>query len=125
MYLGRGWASVDGKREAVTSASAIAVRGDDGVPFHNLYLILIVAVLATVPMDIIPVLAIAIVNKSVQPSQPITSERGDAFSTGASSSSSGVSGSSTAYLQPEVPPVVVQRKYAHIAYIPIPLQTFI
>lgn len=60
MYLGRGWASVDGKREAVTSASAIAVRGDDGVPFHNLYLILIVAVLATVPMDIIPVLAIAI-----------------------------------------------------------------
>ncbi|KAL2081427.1 hypothetical protein ACEWY4_023280 [Coilia grayii] len=57
---------------------------------------------------------IAIVNKPLQPSEPITSERDDAFARGptsssSSSSSTGVSGSSNAYIQPEIPPVVVEE----------------
>lgn len=59
---------------------------------------------------------IAIVNKTLQPSQPVTSERDDALSrvsTSSSSASTGITGSSTAYVQPEVPPVVVESKIVH------------
>ncbi|KAG5283527.1 hypothetical protein AALO_G00043040 [Alosa alosa] len=58
---------------------------------------------------------IAIVNKTLQPIQPVASEREDTLSKRTSSSSSssasstGVSGSTT-YLQPETPPVVVSQR---------------
>lgn len=60
---------------------------------------------------------IALVNKTVRPAQPVTSEREDTLSRERSSSSSSsalspstaVSGSTT-HLEPEISPVVITRK---------------
>lgn len=67
---------------------------------------------------------IALVNKTVRPAQPVLSEREDPLSreTSSSSSSSVLSSStatsgSTARLEPEIPPVIITRKYACIASI--------